>query len=164
MVWISLFPARVRRKPGMSKFGKLSEAFEQNKGMTGSAKLNDIGALRHSLAVICAIDKLKNQGIEITKKAKMDYLLALQFVEKASKTAGRDLLEEYLQKGEPGAAPTGDPSKRNPAENPAEFERAFKEAMKVTKEVEDLQRQGKPVPEKQMATYTLCKKFLEKYT
>lgn len=151
----------------MSKFGKLSEAFEQNNSMTGSAKLNDIGALRHSLAVINAIDKLKNQGIEITKKAKMDYLLALQFVERASKAAGRDLLEEYRQKGQTGdaaAGHAGGSAKRSPMENPAEFEKAFKEAMRVTKEVEEMQKQGKPVPEKQMKTYTLCKKFLEKYT
>lgn len=152
----------------MSKFGKLSEAFEQNKGgLTGSAKLNDIGALRHSLAVINAIDGLKNQGIQITKKAKMDYLLALQFVEKASKAAGRDLLEEYRQKGSSAVTPgksTGGPVKRSPAENPAEFEKAFKEAVRITKEVEELRRQGKPVPEKQMETYTLSKKFLEKYT
>lgn len=148
----------------MSKFGKLSEAFDKNNGVTGSAKLNDIGALRHSLAVISAIDGLKNQGIEITKKAKMDYLLALQFVEKASKAAGRDLLEEYLEKGRASAAPTGGPGKRSPADNPAEFERAFKEAMTVTRDVEALQREGKPVSEKQMNTYALCKKFLEKYT
>lgn len=150
----------------MSKFGKLSEAFDQSKGLTGSAKLNDLGALRHSIAVINAIEKLKNQGVQITKKAKMDYLLALRFVEMSSRAAGRDLLEEYRQKGNvrPMDTSPGKPVKRTPAENPTEFEKAFKDSMKIVKEVEELQRQGKPVPESLMQTYTLCKKFLERYT
>jgi hypothetical protein len=155
----------------MSKFGKLSEAFDQNKGTTGLAKLNDVGALRHSIAVINAVEKLKNQGIKITKKAKMDYLLALRFIEMSSKAVGRDLLEEYRQKVNSGTADMGSadtqpgkPVKRSPTRNPAEFEKAFRDSMKIVKEVEELQRKGNPVPEKLMETYNLCKRFLEIYT
>ena len=98
----------------------------------------------------------------------MDYLLALRFVEMSSKAAGRDLLEEYRLKGNQGIEDVGNanasPVKRNPMENPAEFEKAFKDSMRIVKEVEEFQQKGKPVPEKLMETYTLCKQFLEKYT
>jgi hypothetical protein len=154
----------------MAKFDKLSDAFEQGKEGKDTAKVNDVGALRRSLAVISAVDKLKNQGIKITQKAKLDYVLALRFVERAGKAAGRDLLEEYRQQGSTslagGTAADGstETAERNPKDHPAEFEKAFQKAMKVVSEVEALQKQGKPVPDEVMETYTLCKKFLEKYT
>lgn len=47
--------------------------------------------LSRSIAIINAVEKLKNQGIPITKKAEMDYLLARKYVEKTSKAPGRDL-------------------------------------------------------------------------
>lgn len=53
--------------------------------------------------------------------------------------------------------------KRNPKDNPLEFEKAYKESIKIVKQVEMLQKQGEPVPIKLMETYTLCKKFLEKF-
>lgn len=55
------------------------------------------------------------------------------------------------------------PIKRNPKDNPREFEKAYKESIKIVRLVETLQEQGKPVPIKLMETYTLCKKFLEKF-
>ena len=55
------------------------------------------------------------------------------------------------------------PIKRNPKDNPREFEKAYEESLIIVKQVETLQKQGKPVPIKLMETYTLCKKFLEKY-
>lgn len=62
----------------------------------------------------------------------------------------------------PGKHKNG-PIKRNPKDNPLEFEKAYKESIKIVRQVETLQKQGKPVPIKLMETYTLCKKFLEKY-
>jgi hypothetical protein len=127
----------------------------------------DEGALRRSLAVIGAVQKLKNQGAPITEKAEMDYAQALRVVERASKAAGRDLLAEYAESWGPRAAGAGrrknNPVKRNPKDNPREFEKAFKDSMKIVRQVETLQKQGKPVPVNLMETYTLCKRFLEKY-
>lgn len=129
-----------------------------------TAAPGDEGALRRSLAVIGAVEKLKNQGTPVTKKAEMDYVLALRFVEKASKAAGIDLLTEYRggQAAGSGRRKNG-PVKRNPKDNPREFEKALNDSMKIVQQVEVLQKQGKPVPIKLMETYTLCKRFLEKY-
>ncbi|MCX6580155.1 MAG: hypothetical protein NT166_08225 [Candidatus Aminicenantes bacterium] len=134
------------------------------RGETAASGGGDEGALRRSLAVIGAVEKLKNQGAPITEKAEMDYVQALRFVERASKAAGRDLLVQY--RGRPGAGAgrrKNSPVKRNPKDNPREFEKAFKDSTKIVQQVETLQKQGKPVPVKLMETYTLCKKFLEKY-
>lgn len=158
---------------GMAKLDHFSKAFEQGKKgkeRNATARVNDIGALRRSLAVINAVDKLNNQGIKITQKARLDYLLALRFVERASKAAGRNLLEEYRNKGSAGlsgASTAGGSSgdiERNPTDHPADFEKAFQKAMKVVSEVEALKKKGKPVSEDVMETYDLCKKFLAKYT
>lgn len=147
----------------MAKFDKLAEAFDRQK--EGKAA----GALRRSLAVIGAVEKLQNQGIEVTQKAKMDYLLALRFVEKASNAAGRDLIKEHRSKqqtmGPPAPAKTKDSStvKRNPKDHPAEFQKAITNARKIVEQVEALQQAGEPVPLNLMETYSLCKKFLDKY-
>ncbi len=161
----------------MAKSEKPGEAFAHGKKETYSrwekATPRDVRALRRSLAVIGAVEKLKNQGTPVTKKAEMDYVLALRFVERASKVAGRDLLTEYRGRLEvvdrPGRQADGvgrrknSPVKRNPKDNPREFEKALKDSIKIVQQVEAQQKQGKPVPIKLMETYTLCKRFLEKY-
>jgi len=153
----------------MAKFDKPTPSRGERSAPGGG----DGGALRRSLAVIGAVEKLKNQGAPISEKAEMDYVLALRFVEKASKAAGRDLLAEYRGCREmvdrPGRQAAGagrrknGPIKRNPKDNPREFEKAREDSMKIVQQVETLQKQGKPVPIKLMETYTLCKRFLEKY-
>jgi hypothetical protein len=120
--------------------------------------------------VIGAVEKLQNQGIEVTRKAKMDYLLALRFVEKASKAAGRDLLKEHRNKQQmmgpaaPGNAKDSGTIKRNPKDHPTEFQKAVTHARKIVEHVDAMQQAGEPVPLKLMETYSLCKKFLDKYT
>lgn len=153
----------------MSGFRKLSEAFDRagedkKNGDTDTASVKDVGALRRSLVVINTVDKLQQQGIQITKKAKLDYLLALRFVERAGQAAGRDLLEEYRRKGcvSATAEPAAD-GKRNPEDHPADFEKAFQQSYKVVKEVEEMQRTGKPVSDALLQSYRLCKKFLDQY-
>lgn len=166
----------------MSKFEKLAEAFEENKNgkdITDSAPAGDVDALKRSLAVISAIDKLQAQGVKLNKKAKLDYILALKFVERASMVAGRDYLEEYRQRQTllrslkvPALPPRESRSsgnsehavKRDPTLNPGEFKKALESSKQVIAQVEEMQRQGEPVPVKLMETYSLCKKFLAKYS
>lgn len=166
----------------MSKFEKLAEAFDENKkknDLAGSAPPDDVDALKRSLAVISAIDKLQAQGVTLNKKAKLDYILALKFVEHASKMSGKDYLEEYQQRQAllrrpdvPPPSPAkpkipdsgGQNPKRDPTHNPEEFKEALESSKKVIAQVEQMQRDGKPISVKLMETYSLCKKFLAKYS
>ncbi len=176
----------------MAPFDKLAEAFEENKDNAGTAGPNDPDALKKSLAIINAVDKLKKQGVKLVAKANLDYLLALRFVETASKRAGRDLLAEYLERqemlaGSPGPAPEVPPrsspplppspsspssspapgapeARRSPRDNPEAFQKALESSRQVVAQVEEMNRQGKAVPIKLMETYSLCQKFLRKYS
>ncbi len=184
----------------MAKFDKLAKAFEEGKKRK-SARPDDMTAIRYSMAVINAVEKLKRQGIKITKKAELDYLLARQHVERISKMEGRDLMQEYREiLGEAAHPPqqvltvTPDRAagktktkktpekketkevaaakkpkksntvKRNPTEHPQEFQKALHLSRQVVAEVEQLQKDGQPIPVAKMEEYTLCKRFLDKYT
>ncbi|MGE5340749.1 MAG: hypothetical protein ACM3SY_04630 [Candidatus Omnitrophota bacterium] len=135
--------------------GKLSAAFETNPGSTAGQKQtfsDNATVIKKSLAIIKAIDKLKAQGIPVTKKAELDYLLALHFLEKngVDVTPGDDEPEPEI--------------KRNPDDYPEEFETALTFSRQTVAEVETLLRQGQRVPAKKLEEYELCKKFLKKYT
>ncbi|MCP4215907.1 MAG: hypothetical protein GY765_14735, partial [bacterium] len=150
---------------------KLAKMFEEG---AQKAKKDDVSVTHRSLAIINAVEKLKRQGIQITKKAEMDYLIAQRHVAKESHFAGRDLLEEYRQnRGRPPqtAAPAAAPpvhgdkeQKRNPKDHPRDFQKALSLAGKLVADVENMLRAGKQVPKNKMEEYLLCKKFLEKYT
>ncbi len=138
----------------MAAFDKLTKAFEQGKdqGTSSPPKTTGLDVVKQSLAIVHAIDKLKAQGIEVTKKAELDYLLALRVLERA------DIDPEQL----PEAEPT--PIKRTPKDNPKEFQIAMAYSQKIVGEVENMQKQGQPVPENKLADYSICKKFLKKYS
>ncbi len=109
----------------MVGFKKLTSAFEQNekkkknpKDKYSPAQEKGLEAVKQSLSIVNTIDKLKAQGIAITKKAELDYLLAMRVLERAD--IDPELLYQYrvdnnkakesdltigLQKLKPGEAP-----------------------------------------------------------
>lgn len=170
----------------MSKFSGLAEAFEKNtesktsEELTDKAPADDVTALRRSLAVISAIEKMQNAGVPVTKKAKMDYLLALRFVDQASRMSGTDLYGEYMERQQlakrsgggvrtesvaaPVSSPVPEPAKRNPRDNPEEFRKALESSRGVVEQVERMQAAGQAVPARLMETCVMCRKFLKKYS
>ena len=162
----------------MEKPDRFSSMFEKKKGQrqenAKSPAFRSLDVTQQSLAIVKAIDKLKAQGIPITKKAEMDYLLARQVLGKAhiiqpspgpavSKPKAAGFTGEESSVETPMSA-SKSPLKRNPKDNPEEFEMAMEISRTTVIEVEELIKIGKPVPIKKMETYELCKKFLEKYT
>ncbi len=174
----------------MAKMNGLAKAFEE--GASDKARSDDRSALKRSMIIISAVEKLKRQGIKVTKKAQMDYMLAQRLVGRASQMEGRDLMAEYRElHGEaesmpsvgasvsapstppspptpspanvpPGSSPS-DSMKRNPKDHPREFQEALNFSRRVIAEVETMQKQGVQIPPKKMDEYLLGKKFLEKY-
>jgi len=139
----------------MSGFSKLSKAFDEstNNDESQESKTNGLDTINKSLAIVRAIDKLKSQGIAVTKKAELDYILALRTLERA----GVDLEEKH-----PIPSATS-PIKRNPKDHPQEFRVAMEYSQKTVTEIEEKLKQGISVANNQLEEYKLCKKFLEKY-
>jgi len=88
-------------------FNKLSEAFEQGRDtqqdrQEGDQKngTND-DAVKRSLSIVNAVDKMKAAGIKITAKAEMDYMLALRILERSD----IDLNKLYVYRREQGLEP-----------------------------------------------------------
>ncbi len=174
----------------MAKFNDLAKAFDK---AGDKAKLDNKTALKRSIIVVNAIEKLKRQGIKVTKKAELDYILAKRHVEKASLLAQKDLMLEYrdlhgeaertgpipeeekppvpnitpVQKEPPPKkpAPKEPPqtTRRTPEKNPAEFQKATQLCRKIVVEVDLLQQLGKAIPLGKMEEYSLAKKFLAKF-
>jgi hypothetical protein len=150
----------------VAAFDKLSKAFDkQDQEKDSLAKQKGMDVVRQSLAIVRAIDKLKSQGIKITKKAQLDYILALRVLEKA------DISEEQLaplsvQTASTATQPTQsqEVTKRTPQANPKEFKIAMNYSQKIVAEVEEMLRKGQSVAENKLEEYGLCKKFIEKYT
>ncbi|MCP5046847.1 MAG: hypothetical protein GY940_06725 [bacterium] len=149
----------------MSGFKGLGDSFE--KGSAGTDKKSPeskgLNTVRQSLSIVRAIDKLKAQGVKITKKADLDYLLALRVLERANVDPYEVFEnEEYQEKEE--AANTGNDVKRNPVDHPKEFQAAMEYSRKIVGEAEELLKQGQTLSDKKLTEYDLCRKFLEKYT
>lgn len=138
----------------MATIGKFSKAFDQGqeKGNQPQTKTSGMDVVKQSLAIVHTIDKLKAQGVQITKKAELDYLLALRVLEKANVNP-----EEM-----PPAQELPD-IKRNPKDHPREFEVAMSYSQRLVFEVETKQRLKQHIPDKMLEDYEICKKFLKKY-
>jgi hypothetical protein len=156
----------------VAKWDKLSKTFEEgkNKDKAKDTRFDQLDVIQKSIAIVKTVDKLKTQGIPVTKKAEMDYLLALRVLEKNN----IDVLE-YSHKPTEKPNPTttehissssasDSPVKRNPQDHPEEFKIALEFSRKTVAEVEALLKQEKPVPVEKMEAYELSKKFLKKYT
>ena len=155
----------------MAKFDKLAKAFAEGSNQDKDnaddpSKFRQLDTLQQSLAIVKTIDKLKAQGVQITKKAELDYLLARQVVEKAKispppvQETGATTPGESPPESEPIS-----PSliKRTPQDHPEEFKTAMEFSKSTVEEVEALLKEEKPVPVQKMELYELSKKFLKKY-
>lgn len=155
----------------MAGFGKLADEFEKSSS-NGSEERTDSKApttVQRSMAIVRTVDKMKAQGIKVTKKAELDYILALRVLERA----GVDLplpdapqsIQGAVQAEVPVETPLARPDiKRDPKQHPAEFREAMEYSRRIVAEVQALWKQGKAAPEKKLAEYELCQKFLTKYT
>ncbi len=162
----------------MAAFDKLSSAFDQDKQdkPASKSKTGGLDVVRQSRAIGKAIDKRKARGVAITKKAELDYLLALRVLERADispqqleslKAAeGQTQVREPVQqpKQEPKQEKSRETVKRNPEDHPEKFRAAFEISKKTAAEVEAMLAAGQTVPDAKMEEYDLCKKFLEKYS
>jgi hypothetical protein len=156
----------------VAKWDKLSKTFEEGKNQDKAkdTKFDQLDVIQKSIAIVKTVDKLKAQGISVTKKAEMDYLLALRVLEKNN----IDILEYPHKPAEKPnvtttepvspSSPSEAPVKRNPQDHPEEFKIALEFSRKTVAEVEALLKQEKPVPVEKMESYELSKKFLKKYT
>lgn len=151
----------------MAKLDKFLETFEESSNQdenssNRSTKFQELDTLQQSLAIVKTIDKLKEQGVPITKKAEIDYLLAKQVIDKANVSS--DSLSEPgdTLSPHPEFSKT-QPIKRNPKDNPAEFKAAMDFSKKTVSEVEMSLEQGDTVSPQKLEVYELCKKFLKKY-
>jgi hypothetical protein len=130
---------------------------------TTSSGFDRLDTIQKSLAIVRTIDKLKAQGVPITKKAELDYLLARQFLEKAQIDPANPQQTPSSQAPSPGSA-SDTPEKRNPRTHPEEFKKALEFSREIVAEVEALLQEGKTVSPRQREAYELGKKFLEKYS
>jgi len=144
----------------LTAFNKLAEAFEQGgeSSKDGNGEPKDTASMIvKSRAIVKAVDKLKAQGIKVTKKAELDYLLALRFLERNNVDLESPIphVSQNSQRQET--------VKRNPKDHPEEFETARQVSEQIVESVEEMLRQGNPVPDKKLEQYELCKKFLKKF-
>jgi hypothetical protein len=155
----------------LDKFSKAFEEESQSQEKDKNNKFEQLDVVRKSLAIVKTVDKLKARGIPITKKAEIDYLLALRVLEK-NNIDNPGYVREPTEKQtapttEPGPPPASTPAapiKRNPKDHPEEFKIALEFSRKTVAEVEELLKQEKPVQVQKMEAYELSKKFLKKYT
>lgn len=153
----------------MAPFNKIGEAFDKAKDQKNDSKSGGLDAVKQSLAIVKAIDKMKQQGITVTKKAEFDYLLALRVLERAG--VDYDPRENPAApppteaRAEPQSQPPAEekPMKRTPQDNPREFQKAMELSRKTIAEVEQMMQTGAPIPVEKMEEYELCKKFLVKF-
>jgi len=152
----------------VAAFDKLTKAFDrQGNGDEPDSKAKGLDVVKQSLAIVRAVDKLKKQGIKITQKAQLDYILALRVLEKAD-------VDPALLTGHGAAPPPGGNTsngssdgsavRRNPKDHPEEFRKAMTHSKRVVAEVEEMFKNARDVPDKKLEEYRLCKKFLDKYT
>lgn len=137
----------------MSQFDRLSNAFDEKTQKETQAKKepNDRAAtIKYSKAIIRAIDKLKAAGVQVTKKAELDYLLACRFLERNHIELDSPQEEEIIQA-------------RTPQEFPDEFQTAMNWSLQVVAEVEDMMKNKQEVSSKKKEEYQICKQFLKKY-
>lgn len=147
----------------MAGFGKIAEEFEKSSD-SGSEKRSDSNApttVQRSMAIVRTVDKMKAQGIQVTKKAELDYILALRVLERAGIDLPLPVAPQSNREGAPAEIP---PVKRDPKTHPAEFREALDYSKRVVAEVQALWKQGKAAPDKKLAEYELCQKFLKQYT
>jgi hypothetical protein len=143
----------------LTAFNKLAEAFDQGGEQSknsGGEPGDTISMIVKSRAIVKAVDKLKAQGIKVTKKAELDYLLALRFLERNNVDLESPIPHASVPQKEKV-------TKRNPTDHPEEFETARQVSQQIVENVEDMMKQGKPVPDKKLEQYELCKRFLKKY-
>ena len=150
----------------MASFSKLSESFDQAKDGAGnkneSPKERGLKAVKQSAAIVRAIDKLKRQGVAITKKAEFDYLLALRVLERANvdpyEVVGSNAPEENghnketVESSSTGSVKEAGISdvKRNPADHPEEFKAAMTYSRKIVLESEEMLKSGQPLTEEKI--------------
>ncbi len=150
----------------MAGFGNLAEEFEKNSN-NGPEERNESKApttVQRSIAIVRTVDKMKAQGIKVTKKAELDYILALRVLERSGVDLPLPEPGEPVRSNEQVAAPLIKPDiKRNPKTHPVEFQQALTYSRQVVAEVQGLWKQGKAATEKQLAEYELCQKFLKKW-
>jgi len=140
----------------MGSFNKLSETFDRDKDDEETSSVrkepsDPESMIRQSKAIVNAIDKLKRQGIPVTKKAELDYLLALRYLEKHRVFDSEDEEEPEEE------------IIRNPKDHPKEFEVARAHSQKTVRDIESMMEKGIKVSDKKLEEYELCKKFLRKY-
>jgi len=105
----------------MAKLDGLAKAFDE--GAEKAAASDNTSMLKRSMIIISTVEKLQRQGIKITKKAKMDFMLACRQVARASALAGKDLMEEYREIHEQAEDPTMKKVLQTPGETIRETDR-----------------------------------------
>lgn len=169
----------------MSPFNKIGEAFDKAKDQKdhkNDSKSAGLDAVKQSLAIVKAIDKMKTQGIKLTKKAEFDYLLALRVLERAGvdydprNNPAPSTPSEPQPESKPESKPESMPGsksqsqapqesiKRTPQQHPQEFQKAMELSKKTIAEVEQMMQTNQPIPVEKMEEYELCKKFLAKFS
>jgi len=144
-----------------SGLDNLSKAFDEKKendspDETMPPAETDRGEMiKRSRAIVRVVERMKAQGIPVTKKAELDYLLAVRFLERADIEIPQPDFEEEDSPHE---------IKRNPKNNPEEFQVAMEFSKKTVADIEADIEQGKAVSNKQLEDYELCKRFLKKYS
>lgn len=141
----------------MSGIDKFSKTFEEGNNHATGSKFDQADPLQKAVAIVRTVEKLKSQGIAVTKKAELDYLLALRTLEKAN------IDPQAIMPSSPAATPP-QPIKRNPRDHPQEFQVAMEFSKKTVETVETLLEQGKHLTDAQLEEYQLCKRFLNKYS
>lgn len=136
---------------------KLAKTFEEGNTQGADSKFNQANSLQKAVAIVRTVDKLKKQGIKITKKAELDYLIALRTLEKAN------IDPEQIFKPTP-APPPPEEIKRNPQDHPEEFKVAMEFSKKTVETTEALLKEGKHLTDQQIEEYQLAQKFLNKYS
>jgi hypothetical protein len=156
----------------MAAFNKLSDAFDKGKDRAKDSKTAGLDAVKQSLAIVKAVDRMKLQGIKVTKKADFDYLLALRVLERAGvdyepdpAAAAAPLPPEPPKQEPPKQEPPAPQKiiKRNPNDHPKEFQKAMELSKNTIAQVEQMMQTGQPIPVEKMEEYELCKKFLAKF-
>lgn len=156
----------------MSPFNKIGEAFDKAKDQKNDSKSSGLDAVKQSLAIVKAIDKMKQQGIKVTKKAEFDYLLALRVLERAGvdydprenpPSSANVPLSQSEAQPQAESPPEQEPVKRTPEQHPKEFKQAVELSRKTVAEVDQMMQTNQPIPIEKMEEYELCKKFLAKF-